>query len=189
MSNYKEKYLKYKSRYMQLKGGFYCPPEAERGEDHNQNKDEETEICSICIERNVNIKFACCHCVCDNCYNQMRLWGPWPLKCPKCRSDIDVNIVWELREKKWIRQVLPPEPVMTDDRIYGLQPRDGDVLRLVRLYATLDPNEPLDPASIQHYITNAPSVTWYGRPPQQWIDGVRASRWNETHIIVPDPGP
>ena len=62
--DYKQKYLKYKSKYLQLKGGAYCPPEpnAALGVNHpaipQEYKEEyaENNICSVCMDNFTDIK-------------------------------------------------------------------------------------------------------------------------------------
>ena len=198
MSNYREKYLKYKSKYLQLKGGFYCPQVAQEGYNHNANEEEEMEKCPICIDQNVNRKFACCHCVCDTCYNRMQ--HIQQMQCPICKRDIDVNRVWELRDKKWIRREARRERQnmqLPFRFLYGLVPRRsedivplrrGQHYRLPPIWARLNPNEPQQwEAHLPFYIENAEHIEWDGRPPQVWIDAVRASELNQRYEIQPDP--
>ena len=75
-----------------------------------------------------------------------------------------------------------PEP---QPNFYRLVRRDGRA-EMVRQFGVLNAAEEL-PQPLQYYVDNAPSVSWFGRPPQQWINLVRASRWNDTYKILPDP--
>jgi hypothetical protein len=75
-----------------------------------------------------------------------------------------------------------PEP---QPNFYRLVRRDGRA-EMVRQFGVLNAAEEL-PQPLQYYVDNAPSVSWFGRPPQQWINLVRASHWNNTYKISPDP--
>ena len=66
--DYKQKYLKYKSKYLQLKGGLYCPPEpnAAGGVNHQAIQQEykveytEDNKCGVCLHNFADIKLYPC---------------------------------------------------------------------------------------------------------------------------------
>jgi hypothetical protein len=94
--NFQQKYLKYKNKYLQLKGGFHCPPEARNGEDHAFNNENENERCPICYGENTDIKFIpCCHLICHECYERIRRDRPGRFICPECRTPITEVFVKE----------------------------------------------------------------------------------------------
>ena len=114
--DYKQKYLKYKQKYLALKGGWRNP-ETE-GLDINANhaytEDEKKEICPICIENVVDIKFIrCWHCVCRKCFD---LLSNQPnLRCPECRNEI--TDIFRLNDTKdmWVKQNLRIVPVEEEE--------------------------------------------------------------------------
>ena len=112
MTDYYKKYIKYKLKYLNLKGGFYyCPPEARNGENHQVHNCElpihqvnsvcegTTERinnqCPVCLENYANVKLIpCCHRICSVC-------RPLLLNsnCPICRTLItgkfeQINNMW-----------------------------------------------------------------------------------------------
>jgi hypothetical protein len=120
-NNYYKKYLKYKSKYLDLKnGGFYCPSGAEKGRDHYATSDEkdihnQDNICVICMVTFSDIKFIpCCHKVCNECYNTMKI--KIMNTCPECRSNI-TNIfifkngnIWKNTDSNYIIPIPAPKP-------------------------------------------------------------------------------
>jgi hypothetical protein len=124
MTDYYKKYLKFKNKYLQLKGGFYCPQEAIEGKNHKANLEEVTE-CQVCFSNIVNLKFKCCHCICNTCLDVIFLRGD-STSCPFCRNIEFLDMVWRLENNMWIRHEIvrpvPELPDMNEQRFDNLPP-------------------------------------------------------------------
>jgi len=105
--DYKKKYLKYKAKYLQLKGGvWHRPPVGEETANHSLQDDEKLpEECPVCIEtKSLNTKLIpCWHHMCSDCYERLNTTGH--RICPICRRRIDgyfniVNNMWIKNEEE-----------------------------------------------------------------------------------------
>ena len=105
--DYKKKYLKYKAKYLQLKGGvWHRPPVGEETANHSLQDDEKLpEECPVCIEtKSLNTKLIpCWHHMCSDCYERLNTTGH--RICPICRGGIDgcfniVNNMWIKNEEE-----------------------------------------------------------------------------------------
>ena len=97
--DYKQKYLKYKNKYLQLKGGWNCSGDAKSGVNHMIDSTEFIR-CPVCLERNVNRKcISCCHLLCDICFNRI---GGIGARCAECRRQI--TGIFNLEGNEWVNR-------------------------------------------------------------------------------------
>ena len=97
--DYKQKYLKYKNKYIKLKqiGGFGSE-DAKAGINHNSTQEEKDDnTCSICFDdKPLKHKLNCSHRVCSTCSFQVD-------KCPLCRSHIVHRFQLNDDRNRWIK--------------------------------------------------------------------------------------
>ena len=108
-NNFKDKYLKYKKKYLDLKsnienskGGFICPNPPANHDDVDDLTPEGFITCPICLENKDNLVkvVPCCHIFCFDCAVSS-FARKNPPKCPICRTEVSSN--WYYNEKnKWI---------------------------------------------------------------------------------------
>lgn len=110
--DYKKKYLKYKAKYLQLKGGgWHRPPVGEETANHSLQDDEKLpEECPVCIQpKSLNTKLIpCWHHMCSDCYEMLNTTGH--RICPICRTGIVgcfniVNNMWIKNEEERQRRM------------------------------------------------------------------------------------
>lgn len=122
--NFEKKYNKYKTKYLNLKGG-HCPSEISGGQAHYFGEDERVlEECKICYKiKNNNIKLLpCCHKLCKTCF--INYVGMENRNCPTCKLVFHdyFELVWITTEK--LPKVKSMAPEVDRRRTQIMQPSD-----------------------------------------------------------------